>query len=235
MIANSLMSGRGREVGRLATSSNSSPSISATATRAPPLKFFTGAKGRGLPAWLRSSPLHVAAYVELLGRKMSPPSVKQHLAGIRTLFGWKVTAQAMPSNPAHSVRGPRHSVNKGVTPVLSSEEATVLLAGVDISTVVGLRDRALIAVMTYTFARVGAVVSLKVEDYSSQKKRWSLRLSEKNARSTKCLVTTNWKPISTLISRLPASRAIARGRSSALRSAARVLGVLPVVPINRYL
>src|ERR1700685_4136093 len=88
----------------------------------------------------------------------------------------------MPTNPAHSVRGPRHSVTKGVTPVLSSEEATALLTGMDVSTVVGLRDRAIIAVMTYTFARVGAVVALAVEDYFSQKKRWWLRLHEKNCK-----------------------------------------------------
>jgi site-specific recombinase XerD len=69
-----------------------------------------------------------------------------------------------------------------VTPVLSSEEATALLAGIDVSTVVGLRDRAIIAVMTYTFARVGAVVALNVEDYYSQKKRWWLRLHEKNGK-----------------------------------------------------
>jgi integrase/recombinase XerD len=80
------------------------------------------------------------------------------------------------------VRGPRHSVSKGATPVLSSGEATALLTGMDTSTVVGLRDRALIAVMTYTFARVGAVVGLTVEDYFSQKKRWWLRLREKNGK-----------------------------------------------------
>jgi len=62
------------------------------------------------------------------------------------LFDWLVTGQVMPSNPAHSVRGPRHSVSKGVTPVLSSEEATALLTGMDVSSVVGLRDRANIAV-----------------------------------------------------------------------------------------
>ncbi len=68
-------------------------------------------------------PVHVAAYVEQLGRCMSAPSVKQHLACIRMLFDWLVTGQVVPVNPAHSVRGPRHSVSKGVTPVLSSEEA----------------------------------------------------------------------------------------------------------------
>ena len=109
-------------------------------------------------------------------------------------------------NPAHSVRGPRHSVSKGVTPVLSSEEATALLAGMNVSTVVGLRDRAIIAVMTYTFARVGAVVALNVEDYFPQKKRWWLRLHEKNGKVNEMPCHHKLEDISsTPISRPPAS------------------------------
>ena len=92
--------------------------------------------------------MHVAAYIELLQSERSAPTVKQHLACIRMLFDWLVTGQVMPSNPAHSVRGPRHSVSEGSTPVLSSEEATALLTGMDVSSVVGLRDRAVIALMT---------------------------------------------------------------------------------------
>jgi site-specific recombinase XerD len=137
---------------------------------------------RGIGALDQVEPVHVAEYIEGLGKRMKPPSVKQHLACIRMLFDWLVTGQVMPSNPAHSVRGPRHSVSKGVTPVLSSEEATALLTGMDVSSVVGLRDRAIIAVMTYTFARVSAVVALNVEDYYAQKKRWWLRLREKNGK-----------------------------------------------------
>jgi site-specific recombinase XerD len=144
--------------------------------------FLQWCEGQGIDGLGNVQPIHVAAYIEQLGREMSPPSVKQHLACIRMLFDWLVTGQVIPSNPAHSVRGPRHSVSKGVTPVLSSEEATALLAGMDVSSVVGLRDRALIAVMTYTFARVGAVVALNVEDYFPQKKRWWLRLREKNGK-----------------------------------------------------
>jgi hypothetical protein len=123
--------------------------------------------------------VHVAAYIGLPQGRRSAPTVKQHLACIRMLSDWLVIGQVMPTNPAHSVRGPRHSVTKGSTPVLPSEEATALLAGMDVSAVVGLRDRAVIAVMTYTFARVGAVVALTVEDYFSQKKRWWLWLHEK--------------------------------------------------------
>src|SRR6202049_359949 len=144
--------------------------------------FLRWCEGQGIDALGRVQPVHVAAYIEQLAQEMSPPSVKQHLACIRMLFDWLVTGQGIPSNPAHSVRGPRHSVSKGVTPVLSSEEATALLTGMDVSSVVGLRDRAIIAVMTYTFARVGAVVALPVEDYYAQKKRWWLRLREKNGK-----------------------------------------------------
>jgi integrase/recombinase XerD len=144
--------------------------------------FLHWCEKQGVTSLAGVQPVLVAAYVEQLGKTMSAPSVKQHLACIRMLFDWLVIGQVVPSNPAHSVRGPRHSVTKGSTKVLSSEEATALLTNMDVTTVVGLRDRALIAVMTYTFARVGAVVALSVEDYYPQKKRWWLRLHEKNGK-----------------------------------------------------
>jgi len=148
----------------------------------PAADFPHWCEGLGISELGRVQPVHVAAYIELLQGRRSAPTVKQHLACIRMLFDWLVVGRVMPANPAHSVRGPRRSVTKGVTPVLSSEEATALLTGMGVSTVVGLRDRAIIAVMTYTFARVGAVVALTVEDYFSQKKRWWLRLHEKNGK-----------------------------------------------------
>jgi integrase/recombinase XerD len=145
-------------------------------------EFLAWCEGQGMNSLDEVQPVHIAAYVEQLGWRMSAPSVKQHLACIRMLFDWLVTGQVVPVNPAQSVRGPRHSVTKGITPVLSSEEATVLLSGMNVSTVVGLRDRAIIAVMTYTFARVSAVVALNIEDYFPLKKRWWLRLHEKNGK-----------------------------------------------------
>ena len=144
--------------------------------------FLRWCEARGLAELRQIQPVHVAAYVEELSRELAAPSVKQHLACLRMLFDWLVTGQVLPSNPAHSVRGPRHSVMKGATAVISSEEARELLASIDISHVVGLRDRALIGVMAYSFARVSAVVNLRVEDYYPQKKRWWLRLREKNGK-----------------------------------------------------
>jgi len=127
-------------------------------------------------------PVHVAAYVEGLQDSHSVPSIKQHLAAIRMLFDWLVTGQVVPINPATSVKGPRYSARRGKTPVLTAEETRQLLDSIDTSHVVGLRDRALIATMVYTFGRVGAVVQMRVKDYYSQGKRWWVRLHEKNGK-----------------------------------------------------
>jgi site-specific recombinase XerD len=62
-------------------------------------------------------PLHVAAYVEALGKDFEKPTVKQHLAAIRMLFDWLVVGQVVATNPAHSVRGPKHVVKTGKTTV----------------------------------------------------------------------------------------------------------------------
>ena len=133
-------------------------------------------------------PMHVAAYIELLMQTHSKPTVKQHLAAIRMLFDWLVTGQVMPTNPAHSVRGPKHSVKKGKTSVLSAEEMGALLASIKLQDkkgrviLIGLRDRAIIGLMGYTFARIGAVLSMKVEDYYIQKRRGWVRLHEKGGK-----------------------------------------------------
>lgn len=127
-------------------------------------------------------PMIVAAYVEQLNRGRSKPTVQQHLAAIRVLCDYLVTGQILSFNPAASVRAPKYVLKKGKTPVLSAAEARRLLDNIDTSHVVGLRDRALIGVMVYTFARVSAVVGMQVEDYYRNGKRWWIRLHEKGGR-----------------------------------------------------
>jgi integrase/recombinase XerD len=127
-------------------------------------------------------PTTVAAYIEQLGLACAAPTVKQHLAAIRMLFDWLVIGQVLPSNPAGSVRGPRHVIRRGKTPVLQASDARRLLDSINIADVVGLRDRALIAVMVYSFARVSAVVGMKVQDYYRIGRRSWLRLHEKGGK-----------------------------------------------------
>jgi site-specific recombinase XerD len=141
--------------------------------------FFDWAGSRGLGLG-RIRSVHVAAYIEELGQSLAKPTVKQHLAVIRMLFDWLVVGQIVPTNPAAPVRGPKHVVKQGRTPILTEDEARHLLASIETSHVVGLRDRALIGVLIYTFARIDAALSMNVEDYYPQGKRWWIRLSEKN-------------------------------------------------------
>lgn len=128
------------------------------------------------------SPFFVAAYIEGLGAQLSRPSVKQHLAAIRVLFDFLVVSQIVPTNPASSVRGPKHVVRKGKTPVLTAEEARTLIDSIDVATIGGLRDRALISVMIFSFARIGAAVAMNVEDYFQQGKQMWFRLHEKGGK-----------------------------------------------------
>jgi integrase len=73
-------------------------------------------------------------------------------------------------------------VKRGKTPVLSPEEARHLLDVIDVSTHAGLRDRALIALMVYSFARIGAALAMKVEDVFVQDRRLWVRLREKGSK-----------------------------------------------------
>jgi len=143
--------------------------------------FFLWTQSRHLELE-RIGPVHVAAYVEKLCKELSRPSVKQALAAIRMLYNYMVVGQAVPFNPATSVRGPKHVVKKGKTPVLSAGEARQLLDSIDTSSIVGLRDRALIALMIYTFARVGAATAMDIEDWYVQGGRWWVRLHEKGGK-----------------------------------------------------
>jgi integrase/recombinase XerD len=127
-------------------------------------------------------PMIVAAYVEQLTQERAPQTVKQHLAAIRMLFDWLVIGQVVSSNPASSVRGPRYSIKKGKTPVLSAADARRLLDSIETGHVVGLRDRALIGLMVYSFARVSAVVKMTVSDYYRNGKRYWIRLHEKGGK-----------------------------------------------------
>jgi site-specific recombinase XerC len=170
--------------------------------------FFAGLAQHGIGGLVDIEPFHVAAYIKALKvsaagnpavkeRAAAKPTVKQHLAAIRMLFDWLIVGQVLAINPAHAVRGPKHVINRGKTPVLTEDQARRPLASIKVVRkvtrpdgtegeepwLVGLRDRALIGVMmTYTFARISAVVAMQVEDYFPNGKPWWVRLQEKGGK-----------------------------------------------------
>ena len=176
-------------------------------------------------------PVHVAAYIEGLQATAAKPTVKQHLAAIRMLFDWLIIGQVLAVNPAHAVRGPKHVVRRGKTPVLTEEQARHLLDSIDLTTLVGLRDRALIGVMIYSFARIGAVVTMRVEDYYPAGKRWWLRLHEKGGKRHE--MPTHHKLEQFLDEYLAAAGIREDGKTPLFRSAAGRTGMLTDRPMHR--
>lgn len=144
--------------------------------------FLGWCEARGITALPQILPLHVAAWIEELGAELSVPTVKQRLAAVRHLFDWLVRTGVVAQNPAVSVRGPAYSQRRGKTPVLDPHEARELLDSIDVSTCIGLRDRALIGLMTFSFARVGAALAMRVEDVFVQNRRLWVRLHEKGGK-----------------------------------------------------
>src|SRR5271154_2812317 len=145
-------------------------------------EFLAWCASTGVPSVDAVQPLHVATWIEAGTHELAAPSIKQRLAAIRHLFDWLVTGQVVPVNPAGSVRGPRHVVISGQTPVLDPAEARALLDSIDTATHAGLRDRALIGLMVYSFARIGAALGMTVEDVFTQNRRRWVRLREKGGK-----------------------------------------------------
>ncbi len=194
-------------------------------------RFFTWCEHHHLGQLADIEPLHVAAYIEALGKDFEKPTVKQHLAAIRMLFDWLVTGQVVATNPAHSVRGPKHVVKTGKTTVLDAEQARQLLDSIDTSTVMGLRDRALISVMTFAFARIGAVVAMRAEDYYPKGKRWWVRLHEKGGKRHEMPTHHNLEAY--LDAYIEAAGIRDDGKGALFRSAAGRTGTLTDKAMNR--
>ncbi|WP_027681707.1 tyrosine-type recombinase/integrase [Rhizobium leguminosarum] len=146
------------------------------------VEFLSWCEPRGALSLEAITPIHVAGWVEELTETHAAPTAKQRLAAVRHLFDWLVTGHVMMSNPAHSVRGPKHSRKRGKTPVLAPEEARQLLDSIPTDTLIGKRDRALIGLMTYTFARIGAASNMEVRDVYPQNRRLWVRLHEKGGK-----------------------------------------------------
>ena len=151
-------------------------------------RFLAWCEDQGLPELEYIEPLHVAAYIEDLGREYKVRTVKQHLAAIRMCFDFLVTGGVLATNPALHVRGPKLVSVKGVTPVLEDDQVLDLLDSIDTSTIVGLRDRAILGTMLFTWARVSAVCGLRVRHYESSGRKTHLFLGEKGGKEHRVLL-----------------------------------------------
>ena len=129
---------------------------------------------------VRVMPGHVGQFLDAL--PVSVPTRKVHLAALRRFFDELVLRHVIILNPALSVRSERYQAVEGKTPEISIEHARRLLQSLDRAHVVGLRDRAVIAILIYTAARVGAVAKLRRSDFNSVSDQYCLRFHEKGGK-----------------------------------------------------
>jgi site-specific recombinase XerC len=193
--------------------------------------FFAWCGSRGFKELADIEPIHVGAYIKSMAGSLEKPTIKQHLAAIRMLFDYLVTGQIVAINPAHAVRAPKYVVKTGKTTVLDADQARKLLDSIDTSTVVGLRDRALISVMAFAVARIGAVVGMQVEDYYPKGKRWWVRLLEKGGKRHEMPAHHNLEAY--LEAYVEAAGIRDGGKAPLFRSAAGRTGTLTEKPMNR--
>ncbi|MGA8348910.1 MAG: site-specific integrase, partial [Isosphaeraceae bacterium] len=143
-------------------------------------KFLAWVEGRGLEL-ARITPGDVGAYLQAL--ELGVPTKKLHLAALRRFFDRLVNRHVAIINPAATVKAERYAVVEGKTPEIGVEQARTLLKSIDVSNLVGLRDRAILAVLVYTAARVGAVAKLTLKSLKHDGSQYSLRFSEKGGKS----------------------------------------------------
>jgi site-specific recombinase XerD len=140
-------------------------------------QFLDFAAQHGVTSLRRIEPIHVAAYIQ--SHSGSAPTKKQHLAAIRHLCDWLVTGHVIEVNPASSVRGPKHKVDQGKTPILKPEQVRLFLDAIPIYDVIGLRDRALVGVLFFAGARISAALGITPRDLYREGREYRIRLLEK--------------------------------------------------------
>ncbi|MEZ6131221.1 MAG: tyrosine-type recombinase/integrase [Planctomycetaceae bacterium] len=128
----------------------------------------------------RIAPAHVGRYLDEV--EYAPATKKLHLSAIRHFFDELALRHVVILNPALSVRGERLRVVEGKTPEISIKTARRLLTSIECSHVIGLRDRAVIGIMIYTAARVGAIARLRRGDYYANDEQYCLRMIEKGTQ-----------------------------------------------------
>ena len=126
------------------------------------------------------SPGTAARFFDTLAGSVSGQRVA--LAALRHFFDLLVVRHAIVLNPFLSVRGPRYDTRRGKTPEITVPQVRQLLSAIDCARPIGLRDRAVIATLTYTGARVGAVAQLRLQDLRDYGEHRSLCFREKRGK-----------------------------------------------------
>lgn len=128
------------------------------------------------------SPKFVRQHFERMKAGTSVPTRKLRLSAVKRFLDIAVTRHAISLNPALSVRGEKHQTIEGKTPEITPAQAAKLLKSCDEKSLIGLRDKTIIAILIYTAARVGAVAKLTLADFVTTGTLYALKFKEKGGK-----------------------------------------------------
>lgn len=114
---------------------------------------------------------HVLAWRRQLElRGLAGATIRRKLAALASLFDHLLECNAVSGgNPVHGVKRPKIESNEGKTPALGDFQAKALLDAPDPSTIKGMRDRAILAVLLYHGLRREEAARLTVPDLQERR------------------------------------------------------------------
>jgi integrase/recombinase XerD len=108
---------------------------------------------------------HVLAWRrDLEQRALGGATIRRKLSALSSLFDALCEANAVHGNPVEGVKRPKITSQEGATPAIGDHQARELLAAPDDVTLLGLRDRAILATLLYHGLRRAELCALRLGD-----------------------------------------------------------------------
>lgn len=115
---------------------------------------------------------HVHNYIiNLQDKKLSSATINRKISSLSALYGWLMkyedntsNFQLIKYNPFSSVKEEKPSVNNKETEFLTKDECKILLNSIDTSTILGLRNKAILSLALTTALRKSEIINIKIRD-----------------------------------------------------------------------
>lgn len=126
-------------------------------------RYISFLEDRGIEHPDRVSEELIREYIHALGMAgLSPSSISRNIASIRTFHKFLLLESYSKNYPVENIESPK--IRRKLPEVLTIDEVSSLLEQPDVSTPIGLRDKALLELMYATGVRVSELINLRQID-----------------------------------------------------------------------
>lgn len=151
--------------------------------------FVAAMEIRDESEWKKIKPAHAIAWREAMKQAgKSKRTIHTRMSALSSLFKHLCEKQVVSENPVRDVKRPKVATDQVASVVLTRKQALRLLEAPPKETVMGLRDRAILATFFYTGARIESVCRLKVKDFFEDGGYMVLEFSVKGGRTKRVAI-----------------------------------------------